>query len=60
MKVEVSAMTEIERGGGTRRSLWRSLREDPAFRATFIGVFVIPAVLMLATAGWIVAAMARS
>ena len=39
------------------RPLWQSLKEDASFRATFIGVFVIPAVLMAVTIGWIVRAM---
>jgi len=40
------------------RPLWQSLKEDASFRTTFIGVFVIPAVLMAVTIAWIVRAMA--
>ncbi len=40
------------------RSLWRSLKEDATFRATFLAVFVVPALLMAGTIGWIVRAMA--
>ncbi len=39
------------------RSLWESLKGDPTFRATFLAVFVVPAVLMVGTIGWIVRAM---
>lgn len=50
-------MAEPETPTKGRRPLWRSLKEDPSFRATFIGVFVIPAALMTATIVWIVRAM---
>ncbi|MDO9015278.1 MAG: hypothetical protein Q8S73_37175 [Deltaproteobacteria bacterium] len=40
------------------RPLWRSLKEDASFRATFLAVFVIPAALMGATIAWVVRAMA--
>lgn len=50
-------MTEPETPVKDRRPLWQSLKEDAAFRATFVGVFVIPVVLMTATIAWIVRAM---
>jgi hypothetical protein len=40
------------------RSTWQALKEDDTFRATFVVVFVVPAVLMAGTIAWIVRAMA--
>lgn len=50
-------MTEPEAPAKVRRPLWKLLKEDASYRATFIGVFVIPAALMTATVVWIVRAM---
>jgi len=50
-------MSESEVPAKVRRPLWRLLKEDSSYRATFIGVFVIPAALMTATVVWIVRAM---
>lgn len=41
-----------------RRGLWRSLRDDPAFRTTFLFVFVVPALLGVGLVVWVVRAMA--
>ena len=50
-------MAEPETPAKVRRPQWQLLKEDASFRATFIGVFVIPAALMTATVVWVVRAM---
>jgi hypothetical protein len=57
---DVSAEGEIARPAKRERSTWQALKEDDTFRATFVVVFVIPALLMAGTVTWIVRAMALS
>ena len=69
MKLEESVPKGEQGTGGTvadptparrTRSVWRSLKEDDSFRATVLVVFVIPAVLMAGTIGWILRAIAMN
>lgn len=51
---------EAARLAKRERSTWQALKDDPGFRATFVVVFVIPALLMAGTIAWIVRAMATN
>jgi hypothetical protein len=55
-----SAEVELARPAKRERSTLQALKEDAGFRATFVVVFVIPALLMAGTIAWIVRAMALS
>ena len=55
---DVTVEGEAARRSRRERSTWQALKEDDSFRATFLVVFVIPAVLMAGTIAWIVRAMA--
>lgn len=57
---DASAEGEATRRTKRERSTWQALKEDDTFRATFVVVFVIPALLMAGTVAWIVRAMALS
>ncbi len=43
-----------------KRSWWESMKEDANYRATFLAVFVVPALLMGAVVVWVVRAMATA
>ncbi len=42
------------------RSWWQSMKEDATYRATFLAVFVVPALLMGGVAVWVMRAMATA